>query len=229
MSESQLRKRHPVVEKIGYGVGGLLLASLAYGAGASAHDHIFSSDKVNAKEVERAAIKAAQAEEVAHENAVSMAADYTQQFAARKGGYIPMQVLNGEIRMVLNKTSGTKGGARPVYKNPILLSTVDPNAKPDKNGDFLNGGWIGIQGNDKDGNVVITAVPFTPIDGEVQEFVAYNPSQVVYDTIGVYATAVKGGPGLDIYGLIGFDPTGNRQLQNPDGSVIRPGLSMGMK
>lgn len=170
----------------------------------------------------------AQEELLAAEFAKSQAAAYTQELNDTIDSQNPrslfMQVLNGSVE-TYDKAGNPKGGPIPSYKNPILLSTLSANSAPDANGNFLAGAWIGVQGNDANGRIVITPVPFNP-DG--QKFVPNGTDPAVL-SVNAYPAAAKGGPGEDVYELFAADPQGNTALQNPDGSPVMPGLAVGMK
>jgi len=172
--------------------------------------------KDNERSIQSTAAEIAQHEILAQDVAISQAKIYTQ--SLNKGQRVPMQVLNGTVETPI--TSG-KTIHPNNYKNPILLAQLDPNQKPEANGDFLAGGWLGIQGNDAQGNVVITAVPF---EGKAvnQAFVAKNPDEVIIPQIEVYAQPGKGGDANSQ--LYAFDTARNATLQG-----VQVGASYGMK
>ena len=130
-------------------------------------------------------------------------------------------LLNGLIEQ--QSISDPSEGYIPSYKDAYLLTTV--GAPLDGQGKFLKGAWIGVGGNLANGEIRITAVPY---DSKTMRFVPNDPSSPVI-VAGVYAAAVKGGPGFDEYAAIGYDPTGSSMLQNNDGTPIYPGMSLGMK
>jgi hypothetical protein len=194
-------------------VGSLTAAAVFFAGGTAGHD-VQPTDKLSAQAeagIETASLAATRAAEFGA--ALYDRTDYP------KGVIMP--VLNGEVTIVKaggNEVTGT-------YKNPILLATANQR-KPDRNGDFLEGAYIGIAGNDADGKAVIVAQPYDPTK---EKFTAFGPEALLPGTTGVYPTAVKGGPGFSEDGLVAFDTTGTVSLLNGDGSVVRPGLSLGSK
>lgn len=197
-------------------VAAIAMAAGAVGLVGTTAYTAYELDKDNQRSIQINAAEIAQHEILAHDSAISQASIYTQ--SLNKGQRVPMQVLNGTVETPV--TSG-KIIHPNNYKNPILLAQLDPNQKPEANGDFLAGSWLGIQSNDAQGNVVITVVPF---EGKAvnQTFVANNPDEVIFPRIDVYAQAGKGGD--NISQLYAFDPTKNVTL--PDTPV---GNSFGMK
>ena len=189
-------------------VGSLAAAAVLFAGGTADHD-AQPTDRVSTQTeagIETASLAATRAAEFSA--ALYNRTDYP------KGVIMP--VLNGEVTIV--KAGGTE--VTGTYKNPILLATTNQR-EPDRNGDFLQGAYIGIASNDADGKAVIVAQPYDPTK---EKFTAFGPEALLPDTTGVYPTAVKGGPGFSEDGLVAFDTAGTVSLRTGDGSVVQPGL-----
>ncbi|HVC36707.1 MAG TPA: hypothetical protein VNE40_04695 [Candidatus Dormibacteraeota bacterium] len=206
------------VSKVTAGLAGVALASTTVLGVVGAKDMASQNRKIVSLEENK--INVAQTEVLAQQEAAQQAAAYTEAFGSGSP-MVPMLVLNGQIESPITPLlNGQKGGGpSPVYKNPILLSTINPSAKPGKNGNFLAGGWFGVQSNGANGKVIITAVPF---EAGNDTFVPYG-SNIILST-SAYAEPTKGGPGFNDYGLYAYDPQAHRSLQNPDGTAVTPGL-----
>lgn len=158
-----------------------------------------------------------QSASTAEQLAKQQAAQYSETlYTTPKGGITGVTRLKGIVRL----HNPQDVGAAVAYESPLLLG-VNENAQSEilKSPVSLtvhDGSYIGIKTTNAQNKVVITPVKF---DSKQMEFIPDDPLQPT-DTIGMYKTEVTGGADS----LIGYDPTGNVQLQNPDGSVVYPGF-----
>lgn len=218
-----LHKNRSLKQKVVRATGAVTTAVALYGAGIGTYAAASKSPKaavgISAKAARQEAVQTALSEQDAYNGAVSAAKDYED--TLNGGGSIGnMPVLNGVIEQQY------KGIHKfiPVIKDPIILSTINSHAKHDKKGNFLDGGWIGLQGNDAQGNVTISPVPY---DSEQNKFVAYNSKEVVFAHLGVYATKIENEPGVTTgHELIGYDLQGKKEIENPDHTIVSPGLDL---
>ena len=134
---------------------------------------------------------------------------------------INMQILFGTVAINNGEsphTTAKKTNLRPVYKDPIILSTVN-HANYDAKGHFLNGGYIGVQTTESNGQIVITSIPY---DNQTMVFTPDNRQQPVLD-VSVYATTTNSHNPYQAHQLIGFNSTADVQLKHHDGLPIAPG------
>lgn len=197
-------------------VAAVAVASLAVGAAVG---EITANIQDNVPKLRAEQSKTTEALANAEAAAFTAALYDTEQYP--KG--VRMPVINGEIQITI-KSGDTSHVA--TVKDPVLLATASGDMKPDAKGDFLKGAYYGVAGNDATGHVIITAVRY---DSTNEAFKPYDPANIMLPNVGVYPTAVKGGPGLAEDALVGFDVTGETQLTNGDGSPVNPGLAFGMK
>jgi hypothetical protein len=119
-----------------------------------------------------------------------------------KGVEVP-GILNGAV--VLH----TAEGQTITYRYPVILEQATLNKKPDSNGKFLEGSWIGIPSHNAKGQVVIT--PTQVKLGASKEIadesvsIASSTADTIHPAAGLYATTVTGGPDQ----LMAFDIQGN--------------------
>lgn len=168
-------------------------------------------------------IRTAQQEVLAFNAAQQQADGYTKVINDSIGKSMPigMQILFGTVAINTGESprdTTKKTNLRPAYKDPILLSTVN-HPTYDAKGHFLNGGYIGLQTTDSNGQVVITSVPY---NSQTMIFTPDNRQQPVLD-VSVYATTTDNHNLYQAHQLIGFDPAGNVQLKHLDQSPINPG------
>jgi hypothetical protein len=197
--------------KLAKRLGAVTAIAAIYGAGVGTHAEFFKDSKVSAGDI------AVEAQNMikSYNFAVTQADSYANALNDPVTKKIPMQILNGEIQLLAVNNITGKGGAPTVYKNPIILSRLNPNTEPDASGNFLEGAWLAIQ-NNTEGHVSFNVIPFDPTH---EAFKAYNSHQIVINDLAVYTQHSSEGPTL-----IAFDPTGNRFLENPDHTTIQPGL-----
>jgi hypothetical protein len=189
----------------------------AFGAGFASHAELSGSNtssSINALDKQRESTQAAGLEV----KALQTARDYEQTL---NGGEAikNAQVLAGDIEVNVD------GKWISSYRNAFLLARVG-NAKPDKNGDFLKGAWVGVSSNDSRGDMIVTAVPF---DASTDRYVASGPGDQILPDTEVQGVPVKGGPGFSVDFPAVFSIQTHSFYQNPDGRDIFAGLSVGGK
>lgn len=205
--------------------GAVGLTASLYGAGVATHAEFFKGQPkpaISAEDVKNAAVKASMEEVTAHDSALDLAS-LLQETLNQNQSAANMRVLNGVI-----EAQDKDGKFRPSLRNPILLTTLESAAKPNADGKFLEGGWIGIQGNDANGDITISANLF---DSKYLRFVPFDPNELFLTNIGVYSTSVSNGKDSsgaltspNGHELIAFDLTGENSVKNPDNSIVSPGL-----
>lgn len=120
-----------------------------------------------------------------------------------KGVEVP-GILNGAI--VLRTTEGQT----ITYRYPVILEQATLNKKPDDNGKFLEGAWVGIPSHNAQGQVVITPTQVKlgtskEIANESVSIVSATTADTIRPAAGLYATTVTGSPDQ----LMAFDIQGN--------------------
>lgn len=132
-------------------------------------------------------------------------------------------VLNGAIVRKFPSNAGANDAGAPLYENAYLLYTPSTD-QPDAAGNFLNGSWIGLSGNDASGRIAILPVKYDP---NTMDFVANDNGDPVID-VSIMATRVNNLSGSSAYvASVAYGPAGNQNPHNNDGSPITPGLIVG--
>jgi hypothetical protein len=189
----------------------------AFGAGFATNAELSSSNtssSISALDKQREATHAATLEVKAFQTA----SDYEQTLNG-DGAIKNAQVLTGLIEVNID------GKWVAGYQNAFLLARSS-NTKPDKNGDFLKGAWLGVSSNDSHGDMVVTAVPF---DTSMDRYVANGSVDQILPNTVVQGLPVKGGPGFSVDIPAVYNTQTHSVYQNPEGEDIFAGLSVGGK
>ncbi|MGH7142190.1 MAG: hypothetical protein ACREF5_01805 [Candidatus Saccharimonadales bacterium] len=187
---------------------GIAAAGLLIGAGAYVSN---TQNKVNSQKQEISTLhKDLKANVINAQEAASAAAAYTEVLNSGSKAYV--QILYGKLDYI---------GAKPSLNSieaPIVLI---------KNGKSLTGSWLGAIVDEPIGRVVVEAIPF---QGGQYRFEPYDPQsdnalkivdlETNFGKTGVYVTAIEGS---------NSDPSHQKTLTSPDGSILQPGLQLGMK
>ncbi|MBC7708051.1 hypothetical protein H7Y63_02405 [Polaromonas sp.] len=149
--------------------------------------------------------------------ATKLAAQYTEDLKLNKGplNSLTMRVAHGEV---IDRSGRTE--PRVVYRDPIILTQYSEDGVLPTKGNILDGAFIGIAGSDANGDVQITAVPYSSTN---LEFIPFDPERPELSLIG-YTNAGKEGNTLYAY-----EAGSSQTLSNPDSMPLLPGQSLGMK
>lgn len=141
-------------------------------------------------------------------------------------------VLNGIISVKQNDgkilAADTDNYYLPTYANPYYLVSNGSNLKTNSNEDFLNGAWIGIASNAKNGNLVITPIKF---DAKTMHFdqnksIGNGPLMDVGVIMTEGAGTINGKVKIDILTPLAFDLNGkgaSSTIYNDNDTFISPG------
>lgn len=202
-------------QKAGVAFGAISIAATSFVLGQNANKDV-PTPGLSAKEAKAIAIETAIDVTEVKENSEDWAVMVAESLNNRTP--MGMDILHGTIDV-----KDVNGDFNPLHENAILIHTLDPEAKIDAKGNYLKGAFLGGTYSNSEGKVVIIAFPF---DAEDMRFTPYNRDEPVINAT-VYATQYKVRDEASATSLIAFDPNGQKQLTNPNGSVISPGLMIG--
>lgn len=220
-TESKPNHRRSIPRKLLAGVASVAL--LGAGAGLASETIVSQGRQINSLEqnvrsLNQSENDRAQEAVLNYQQANQQAEEFTQLFNSNPESTVTVTILNGVLEPLGKNGKPADPRAMAYIEAPIILSTVS-GSKPDRNGDFLVDGYIGMQSTAADGSfeVIVQSVE----RGEY-EFVPYNNKNFVL-SVGLHSQGGKGAPGnIEGLSLYAFGITKGEGLTTQMGQHYSP-------
>ena len=128
-----------------------------------------------------------------------------------------IRMLNGIVK---DKAPGAAGSSTFIFRNLIVLGAESKTGMPtnfDKNGEFLDGAYLGVSSSNSLGNISVTVTSFNTA---VSEFIPYDPDTIVVSDIVRVRDTVDGAA------MYAYDVKERGPMVNPDGTLVSPVMAI---